>query len=147
MQTYRKVTNSKDSLQMTLVHSRLLPEVTWQILWQLYKPPSTQLVPLPGRKSLPLATSLPSFRKPEQSWETVNGAKAHNPAEGEGIIPGMRKQLGLVNPEAIRADSPEFICQRGLTWSSSWQNSLYLYNTQQSCDPAQSCWTLQQCKQ
>lgn len=42
-------TNSKDSLQMTLAHSRLLPEVTGQILWQLCKPPSTQLVPLPGR--------------------------------------------------------------------------------------------------
>lgn len=137
-QTHGKVTNNNYSLQMPLAHPRLLPEVIWQILWQLCTPPSTQLVPLPGRTSLPLATSLPGFRKPEQSCETVNGAKAHNPAEGEGIIPRARKQLGLVNPEAIRADSPELVCQRGLTSSSPWQIFLYLNNTQQSSDPAQT---------
>lgn len=41
MQTYRKVTNYNYSLQMPLAHSRLLPEVIWQILRQLCKPPST----------------------------------------------------------------------------------------------------------
>lgn len=111
-QTYREVTNNNYSLQMPLAHSRLLPEVIWQILRQLCKTWVPSLVLLPGRTFLPLATSLPNFRKPEQSCETVNGTKAHYPAEGEGIIPRVKKQLGLVNPEAIRADSPEFICQR-----------------------------------
>lgn len=95
---------------------------------------------------LPLTTSVPGFSEPEQRCQAGAKALCLTLLRGHRTIFRQEEQLGLVTPEATKADS-KFICQSGLTLSSFWQDSLYLHNTQQSSSPAQSCGTVQQCKQ
>lgn len=80
---------------------------------------------------------------PDCKWGKVTPS---DPAEGQGITFRARKTAGAGNLRGCQSRLTGVLLPRGPTASSSWQSSLYLHNTQQSSDPGQSCWTLQQCK-
>lgn len=64
-----------------------------------------------GRTSLPLTTSIPSFNKPQPSFQSVNGAKAHGLTllRDKRIIFRVRKTAGAGKPrgQLTRVPLPE----------------------------------------
>lgn len=137
---YKKVTNNNYSLQMSLAHSTLLPEIIWKCFSASLQVPN--LVPHQSRTSSASSGHFISRCQEARAklWDCKWG-KTTQPCWWRRDNPQGQETAGAGKPWGRQSWLTRVHLPK--TASSFWQSSLYLHNTQQSADPAQSCWTLQ----